>query len=255
MIRLSVVIITYNEEKNLERCLQSVKYIADEIVVVDSFSTDRTEEIALHYGARFIRERFRGYGAQKNFANAQASHDWILSLDADEALSPELTSSIKAVKSRPQHTAYELSRLTNYCGSWIRHCGWYPDRKTRLFDRRKGAWKSEDIHEYWSPVTPEETGKLHGDLYHYSYYTLSDHLRQIERFSEILARAAVAKGKNASVWTVHFAPKWKFITAYIIRLGFLDGYAGYLVCRMSAFATFMKYSKIRQYAKWRGEGR
>lgn len=256
MIQLSVVVITLNEEKNLDRCLRSVKYIADEILVVDSFSNDNTTTIAARYGAKIIQEPFRGYGAQKNFATAQASHDWILSLDADEALSPELELGIKSVLRDPQHQAYELPRLTNYCGHWIRHCGWYPDRKTRLYNRTKGTWKSEDIHEYWAADAPEITpGQLKGDLYHYSYYTLSDHIRQIEKFSEILSRTAVAKGKKASVFQVVLAPVWKFLTAFFIRAGFLDGYAGFLVCRMSAFATFVKYSKIRQYNQMKQEGK
>lgn len=248
MVPLSVVIITLNEEKNLERCLRSVKYIADEIVVLDSFSTDRTREIAESYGARFIQEKFRGYGGQKNYATELASHDWVLSLDADEALSPELESGIKTVLRNPEFDAYSLPRLTNYCGHWIRHCGWYPDRKIRLYNRTKGAWRSETIHEFWASHMPSPVGMLKGDLWHYSYYTLSDHLMQIEKFTEIMAREAVAKGKKAPLSKVLLAPVWKFFSAYFLQLGMLDGYAGFLVCRLSAFATFMKYSKIRQYA-------
>ncbi|MBS1689005.1 MAG: glycosyltransferase family 2 protein, partial [Bacteroidetes bacterium] len=138
MVKISVVIITLNEEKNLSRCLTSVAGIADEVVVVDSFSTDNTAAIAEKYGARVVNQAFLGYGAQKNFANDQAANDWILSLDADEALSPELQQSILSVKAKPEYDAYSLSRLTNYCGKWVKHCGWYPDKKLRLFDKTKG---------------------------------------------------------------------------------------------------------------------
>jgi glycosyltransferase involved in cell wall biosynthesis len=255
MIRLSVVIITLNEEKNLDRCLQTIKYISDEIVVVDSGSTDKTVQIAQRYGARVITQPFLGYVDQKNFATAQASNDWVLSIDADECLSPELESSIKKVKRDPEHQAYKLSRLTNYCGKWIHHSGWYPDKKIRLYNRTKGSWQGDRIHEYWElTYQAGDVGRLRGDLLHYSYHTLSDHLRQIEKFSEILARRDVDKGKSSSILKVMIAPRWKFFTDFIIRLGFLDGYSGFLVCRMSSFATFMKYSKIRQYSRFKRQG-
>src|SRR5580700_10455407 len=146
MIRISTVIITFNEERNLARCLDSVKNIADEIIVVDSYSTDNTAAIAAAYNARFIQNEFAGYSQQKNFATQQASYDWILSLDADETLSAELINSIMEVKSAPQFSAYQIPRLTNYCGKWIRHCGWYPDKQTRLYDRTKGCWEEKKVH-------------------------------------------------------------------------------------------------------------
>lgn len=249
MLRLSVVIITLNEEKNLSRCLDSVKDICDEIVIIDSGSEDRTQEIAESYGARVVVQPFLGYVEQKNFATQQAVNDWVLNLDADEVLSETLRQDIRSVIVNPQHDAYSLSRLTNYCGSWIRHCGWYPDRKIRLYNRTRGTWLGEQIHEYWSLTGPGTTGHLKGDLLHYSYHTISDHLKQIEKFSEILSRRAVSAGKTASIFKVWFSPKWKFFTDYFIKLGIVDGYAGYLVCRLSAFATFVKYSKIRQYSQ------
>jgi glycosyltransferase involved in cell wall biosynthesis len=256
MIRLSVVVITLNEEKNLERCLQTVNYIADEILVVDSGSADQTLAIAEKYKARVIHQPFLGYVEQKNFATEQAINDWIFSIDADEAISPELEASIKAIKNKQEFPAYRLSRLTNYCGSWIRHCGWYPDKKVRLYDRTKGSWRGDRIHERWELNDYHgKIGDLRGDLRHYSYYTISDHLKQIEKFSEILAQSAVERGRQSSLFDVWARPKWKFITDYIIRLGFLDGYAGYLVCKYSAFATFVKYSKIRQYNKLKKQAR
>lgn len=256
MVKISVVIITLNEEKNLSRCLTSVAGIADEVVVVDSSSTDNTVAIAQKYGARVVNQAFLGYGAQKNFANEQATNDWILSLDADEALSPELQQSILSVKAKPEYDAYSLSRLTNYCGKWIKHCGWYPDKKLRLFNKTKGKWQGEKIHEYWEPTeTEKRIGELHGDLLHYSFYTISDHIRQIEKFTEISARTAVEQGKGCSIWKIVLVPKWNFFLDYIIRLGILDGFAGYVICKLSAHAAFIKYTKIRQYALLSRQGR
>lgn len=253
MMKLSAVIITLNEEKNLPRCLQAVKNVADEIVVVDSSSQDRTVAIAKEYGARVIDQPFMGYGRQKNFAVDQAGNDWILSLDADEVLTPELEASILKVKEQQACNAYELARLTNYCGKWVRHCGWYPDKKIRLFNRKAGAWQGDMIHERWEPTNKSEPiGELNGDLLHYSYYTIADHIKQIEKFTELSAREAVEKGKDASLMKILFSPKWKFFTDFIIKLGFLDGYTGFLVCKYSAYANFVKYTKIRQYARQKG---
>jgi glycosyltransferase involved in cell wall biosynthesis len=256
MIKLSVVIITLNEERNLERCLRSVQDVADEIVIVDSLSTDRTIEIAKTFGSKIISKAFDGYVKQRRFADAQATHDWVLAIDADEALSPELAASIRQVKAAPKFNAYKLSRLNNYCGKWIKHGGWYPDKKTRLFDRSKGNWQGEMVHEYWElQDSTQPVGNLHGDLLHYSFYTISEHIRQIEKFTEMSARAAVAQGRDCSKIKILLGPAWAFFTMYILKLGFLDGYYGMLFCRLSASATLIKYSKIRQYAAAkRGEG-
>ena len=157
MAGISAVIITLNEEKNIGRCLQSLKGVVDEIIVVDSGSTDKTQEIVNTYGAKFIVEPFKGYVAQKNFADAQASNDWVLSIDADEAITPELEMSIKHAKKNNELFAYQVSRLTNYCGKWIKHSGWYPDKKTRLYNKRKGKWVGEQIHESWQLHNPKES--------------------------------------------------------------------------------------------------
>jgi glycosyltransferase involved in cell wall biosynthesis len=255
MINLSVVVITLNEEKNLARCLAAAKVIADDILVVDSGSTDATVAIAESFGARVLVEPFKGYVTQKNFADAHALHDWVLSIDADEVLSPELISSIQQIKNEPQQVAYELKRLTNYCGHWIKHCGWYPDKKVRLYQRSKGAWIGDQIHESWElTTTPKNYGKLQGDLLHYSYHSFSDHLKQIEKFTEIMSRRDVANGKKVSIFKTIFAAKWKFIQSYFLKLGFLDGYAGFQVCLLSSFATYMKYSKIHQYHQFKKKG-
>jgi glycosyltransferase involved in cell wall biosynthesis len=256
MTPISVVVITFNEEKNIERCLQSVKKVADEIVVVDSYSTDKTVEIAQRLGAKIVLQKFLGYVAQKNFATTQATHHWVLSLDADEALSPELEQSILQAKQNLHHNAYRMPRLTNYCGTWIKHCGWYPDKKLRLYDRNKAAWHGDNPHDRLElNDANDKAGELKGDLLHFSYYSTSDHIKQIEHFTEVMARLAVEKGKDASILRILIAPKWKFITSFIIRLGFMDGYMGYQVCRLSSFATLVKYCKIRQYARYKREGK
>ncbi len=248
-MKISVVIVTLNEERNLARCLESVAPVADEIVVVDSLSSDKTTDIAASFGATVILQPFLGYTKQKNFANQHASHDWVLSLDADEALSPGLVREIQFIKNNPKHNAYSLPRLTNYCGRWIKHCGWYPDRKTRLFDKTKGAWVGEVIHEQWQANDGATTGVLNCDLLHYSYYTISDHIKQIEKFTEISAIEAVRMGKRCSLAKLYFGPKWNFFKDYFLRLGILDGIEGYYICKFSAFASEVKYSKIRQYSR------
>ena len=248
-MNLSVVIITYNEEKNIERCILSVRDIADEILVVDSFSTDRTEEICLKHGVRFVKHAFEGYIEQKNWAKDQAAYDFILSLDADEALSNELRASILSVKQNPTFDGYDFNRLTNYCGQWIRHCGWYPDRKLRLWDRRKGSWKGENPHDEFFLVEGSKKQHLTGDLLHFSFYTVEQHISTINKFSSIKARVMYEKGRKPNWIAMMVSPAFKFFRDYIIKLGFMDGYFGYLICRNSAYSNFLKYAKLRALYK------
>ena len=246
-MKITAVIITHNEEKNIVRCLESLQGIADEVVVVDSGSTDKTEELCSKYDVRFEKHPWEGYSGQKNFANGLATNYWILSIDADEALSDELRNSIISLKQSEisDTDVFSVNRLTNYCGHWIHHCGWYPDRKIRLFNRNAKHWTGE-IHEILAD-TGSATAEhhLHGDLLHYSYYGVEDHIRQADKFSTLTAQEAFRKGRKASVAVIWFKPKWKFFKDFVIKGGFLDGYAGYQVCKISAFATFMKYSKLR----------
>ena len=248
-MQLSVVIITLNEERNLARCLASVKAVADEVVVVDSFSTDGTEHIARGHGARFVQHAFEGHIEQKNWAAAQASHPWVLSLDADEALSEELVRSIMAVKQSEGADGYSMNRLTNYCGSWIRHGGWYPDTKLRLWDRGKGRWTGVNPHDRYEMQPGARIAHLKGDLLHYSYYSLSDHLKQVDYFTTISAREYKQRGTQAGLLKLLLSPLAKFIGDYILRLGFLDGWHGFTIARISAQATFLKYAKLREL--WR----
>lgn len=249
MLKLSVVIITRNEEKNIGRCLDSVKGVADDVIVVDSFSTDKTEEICKSKGVRFVQHVFEGHIEQKNYAVTLTEYPNVLSLDADEALDDKLKNSIIEVKENWQYDGYEMNRLTNYCGTWIKHCGWYPDRKLRLFDKTKGKWGGINPHDKYEMQAGSTIGRLKGDILHYSYYTIEDHYKQIEYFTTINAKASFDKGKHAPVWKLYSAPVVKFIKDYFIRRGFLDGQAGRQICRLSAWATYVKYKKLRALYK------
>jgi glycosyltransferase involved in cell wall biosynthesis len=243
MPELSVVIITFNEEKNIGRCLASIQGIADDIVVLDSFSTDATESICKRSGVNFIQRKWEGYSATKNFANQQAKYNWILSLDADEALSEALQRSILEIKKQDAQKAFKFNRLTNYCGHWVKHCGWYPDTKVRIFDRRTTQWEGS-IHEKLV-VKGAEPQQLKGDCLHYSYYTIEEHYRQSDKFSTLSAESLYATGKNASVLKLVFSPVVKFISCFVFKLGFLDGTAGYTICKIMASSTYRKYAKLR----------
>jgi glycosyltransferase involved in cell wall biosynthesis len=252
---ISVVIITYNEERNLPRCLDSVKGIADEIVVVDSFSTDKTEDIAREYGGKFIRHAFQGHIEQKNFAITQAKYPHILSLDADEALTAGLQRSILQVKDQWQHDGYYFNRLTNYCGQWIKHGGWYPDRKLRLFDSRKGRWGGVNPHDRYELEEGASREYLTGDLLHYCFYTIQEHIDQTNKFSEEAAIALFEKGRRSNTLKILVKSAAKFLRNYFFKLGFLDGYYGYVICRISAFATFLRYAKLKAMHQGDGGGR
>ncbi|TAH40325.1 MAG: glycosyltransferase family 2 protein [Bacteroidetes bacterium] len=248
-IKLSITIITFNEERNIARCLDSVKDIADEIVVVDSFSSDRTEEICKRYNVRFIRNAFVGHIEQKNFALDQVSFKHVLSLDADEALSPELLRSIEVLKENWNDEAYSISRLTNYCGKWVRHGSWYPDRKVRLFIKGKGKWAGENPHDAYIPDENSIIRKLKGDLLHYSYYSTEGHIAQVNKFTSVGAQSAFKAGQKANSFMLLYKPFYKFIRDYFFKLGFMDGYAGFVIARISAHATFLKYVKLIELQK------
>ncbi|MBE0638554.1 MAG: glycosyltransferase family 2 protein [Bacteroidales bacterium] len=245
MPKLSAVIITFNEERNIGRCLESVSDIADEIVVVDSLSTDNTKQICESFGVQFFQVAWKGYSGQKNYANALASNNWILSIDADEAISEELKESILGWKKLPDPQFSSFNRLTNYCGQWIRHCGWYPDTKLRIFDKTKAVWKGE-VHEDLIYDKSIQVSHLTGNLLHYSYYSVEEHIAQTNKFSTIGARQLVESGKKVSFLKVLINPLVKFIRKYVFNLGFLDGYNGYVICRISALQTFLKYFKAWQ---------
>ncbi|RZK24459.1 MAG: glycosyltransferase family 2 protein [Hymenobacter sp.] len=245
-ILLSVVIITFNEEENIARCLQALGDLADEVLVVDSFSTDRTVEICQQHGARVVQNAFAGYVEQKNFATAQALFDYVLQLDADEVLTDELRQSIKAAKQNWQHAAYSLARLTNYCGTWVRHGGWYPDRKLRLYDRRLGSWRGLLLHEHYEVQPGHSTSQLTGDALHYSYHSIAQHVSQLNKFTSITAQELALKGKTrVTLFHLVGKPLWKFVHGYVFRRGFLDGFAGLSIAAISAAGVFLKFAKLK----------
>ncbi len=242
MIQLSAIIITYNEEKNIGRCLDSLVGVVDEVVVVDSFSTDQTAAICRqHAGLRFLQNPFTGHIEQKNYALQQAAFPYVLALDADEALSIELKKSILQVKANWQQDGYTMNRLTNYCGQWIYHSGWYPDQKLRLWRVENGRWGGTNPHDKVEMSASSRTAHLVGDLLHYSYYTVEEHFERAEKYAVIAAQAMYQQGKRASWLNVFFSPVLKFLRNYVLKGGFRDGKLGYTICRLSALETYWKY--------------
>ncbi len=246
-MKISVVIITKNEERNILRCLNSVQDVADEIVVVDSGSTDDTAAICEQFGVKFVHQDWLGYSEQKNFANSLATNDWILSIDADEELSDELKQSIFKYKNQhmPHDIVFSMNRLTNYCGHWIRHCGWYPDRKIRIWNRTVGQWQGE-IHETLEFSTKVKEKVLKGDLLHYSFETAQDYENQQFKFAKMRGQHYFMKGKKHASFYMVVSPIFSFIQHYFFQLGFLDGADGWHICLTTAKATRMKYKTLKE---------
>jgi glycosyltransferase involved in cell wall biosynthesis len=243
---ITAVIITKNEEKNIERCIDSLHEIADEIIVVDSFSDDRTVDICEKKGVRVFKKQWMGYSESKNYGISLASNRYILSLDADEALSDELRDSLLKLKNRGiNFGAYRMNRLTNYCGKWIHHCGWYPDKKLRLWNKDLGRWEGS-IHEEVKLTKDVEIGILEGDILHYSYYTINEHLQRISTYTDLLAEEFTARHRSVSYVKIMCSPPLKFIKCYFFQEGFKDGFYGLVICILSSVATFLKYVKSRQ---------
>ena len=245
VVKISGVIITYNEEKNIARCLQSLVGICDEILVVDSFSSDNTKSICLEHGAKFIQNPWKGFLDQKNFAQDSASFDYVLQLDADEELSKELKKSIQLVKNNWAHDGYIFNRFTNYCGKWIRHSGWYPDAKLRLYDRRKGKWLGLDPHPSVFMDSESRTRHIEGDLLHYSYTSYEDHINRSAKYAKQAAIAMHTLGKKPSNFKLIFSPAFRFFNSYILRGGFKDGFEGLIICKTASYYTFLKYMYLK----------
>jgi glycosyltransferase involved in cell wall biosynthesis len=242
-MKLSAVIITFNEEDRLADALASLRRVADEVIVVDSFSTDRTAEIARRFQAVFHQNRFEDYGRQKNVAMQKASHDWILNLDADERVSPELEKAIMELKEngpQPGTAAFAINRKTFYLGRWIRHSGWYPDRKVRLFRKGGAVWQGR-IHE--KLVVNGGVAPLAGDILHYTYRDIGDHIRRLDRYSDFQARDIIRQKKNLLYPRLLLLPPLTFFRHYVWRLGFLDGFPGLVIAAVSSWGTAMKYFK------------
>lgn len=240
---LAVCVITLNEEDRIGDCLESVRF-AGEVLVVDSGSTDRTVELARERGARVIVRDWPGYAAQKNFAMEQVRADWVLSIDADERVSPELAAEIRAWVAAPPEgvCGCSMPRRTWYLGRWIRHGGWYPDRKLRLVRRGCGRWEGGHVHERL--VAEGSTRELRGDLLHYTYRDMADHLRSMDRFTSEAARGMAARGRRGAVLGMLGAPPLKFLKMYLLRAGFLDGLPGFVVAVLGSYYVFLKYAKL-----------
>jgi glycosyltransferase involved in cell wall biosynthesis len=242
-MKITATIITLNEERKIARAIESLR-CCDEILILDSGSTDRTVELAANLGARVIEAGWRGYAGQKNWAAEQATHDWILSLDADEALSEALEAEIwNLKKTGPQYDAYTMPRQAQYLGRWILHSGWYPDRKVRLYDRLKARWVGDFVHESVQPKG--RVGHLQANILHFTCDSLSEHLRTLDRYTTLSAEELVSRKVQVTIWRLIFDPPWTFVKAYVFQRGFLDGFEGLIICYMAAFYTFLKYSKAR----------
>ncbi len=248
-MKLTGVIITFNEERNIDRCLRSLKSVCDEIIVLDSFSTDRTAEICQSHHVTFYQHAFDGHIQQKNRVLQMVETEWALSLDADEALTDELAAAILQVKNDPKGEAYSFNRLTNYCGHWVKHCGWYPDTKTRLVKKERAHWTGVNPHDRLERMDQGKAELLNGDLLHYSYYTKEDHFKQIEYFGNIAAKELFDQGKNISWGLLYVKVVNQFIKSFWIKLGILDGRTGLLISMRSAYATYVKYCKLRTLNK------
>lgn len=238
---ISLVIITLNEEAHLERCIRSAPFV-DDIVVVDSFSTDRTVEIAEKCGARVFQEKWRGYGPQKAFATSQAKNDWILSLDADEALSPELAAEIlERFSDLKPEAGYLFPRRSFHLGRWISHGGWYPDYQLKLFNKAKSSWNSAGLHE---KVEVGSALKMRRDLLHWVFDNLSDQVLTNDRYSTLGAQELATSGKKFSYLKLIFKPFGKFVETYFFKRGFLDGLPGFIISIGAAYSLFLKFAKL-----------
>jgi glycosyltransferase involved in cell wall biosynthesis len=242
-VKISATIITYNEERNISRAIESLR-CCDEIIVVDSGSSDRTMEIAAKLGACVFEASWMGYAAQKNYASERASNDWILSIDADESLSEALEAEIWQIKKNgPRYDAYTMPRLAQYLGRWILHSGWHPDRKIRLFDRRKARWEGDYVHE--SVKVTGAVGHLQSNLLHFTCSSLTEHLRTMDRYTTLAAEQLVAQRRTVGLRLLVADPLWTFFNTYFLKQGFRDGVEGLCIAYMAAFYNFAKYAKAR----------
>jgi (heptosyl)LPS beta-1,4-glucosyltransferase len=245
-MRISATIITLNEEINIGRCIDSLEGVVDEIIVMDSNSTDKTKEICLQKGVRFVSQDWLGYAAQKNRLNSLAQYEMILSIDADEALTESLKESILALKKKQFIGVYSINRITNYCGKWIKHSGWYPDVKVRLFPKETSHWEGDIVHEelIFDPIhTPY---LLRGDLAHYSYVSHKQHRARADHYSRLTAKKYVEKNKKVFLFQPAISAVFRFFKMFVLKLGFLDGVSGFHIASISAASNFYKYQVVKK---------
>ncbi len=246
MHTLSVVIITYNEEKYIGKCLDSLKQVADEIIIVDSFSTDDTLAICSHYEVKLYQNKFSDFSSQRNLAMSMASMSHILFIDADEVLSEELIGEIRKLKEEGfKNQVYTLDRITNFCGKWIKHGMWYPDKIQRLVQRGIAKWTG-DVHENLTFDTSPTKGFVKGHLLHYSYDSVGQLVEKLEKYTTIQSKQMFHQKKKATWIKIFINPVWAFISGYFIKLGFLDGWQGIIIQYSIAYQTKRKYSKLKK---------
>jgi (heptosyl)LPS beta-1,4-glucosyltransferase len=243
MSKFSIVIITLNEEANIGRCLSSVIGLTDDIIIVDSGSTDKTAEICKLYSTRFEYRSFDDYSSQKNYGNDLAKYDYVLSIDADELLSDELKKSILEVNLDANNRAFKVNRLNHHCGKPIRFGGWYPDTKIRLWNRKYGKWVGK-IHEYIEYVEKPVYMKLSGDLLHYTYTSREQHIKQAEKFSKLNAERDFAKKRKSNLFILYFTAFFRFFSVYLLKFGFLEGSTGFFIAKITARATFLRNKQL-----------
>ena len=243
-LKLSATIITYNEEKNIARCLDSIINVVEDIVVVDSYSTDGTEKICSDYGVRFVKNEFAGYREQKNFALTLTKHNYVLSLDADEALDQEAQHKIVKLMDNPQYDGYYLKRFNNYCGQWIRFTDWGRDKKLRLFNKNKAKWGGINPHDKVVQDTGTTSTLLSGKILHWGYSNYQEHNKKIRSFSTIAAREYFLNNRSVSYISIALKPLWRFFRSYVLRLGFLEGKKGFFLCYYCAKNVYLKYLKL-----------
>lgn len=242
MPKLSVTVITQDESAHIDAALDSAAW-ADEVIVVDSGSTDDTTARAARHGARVLRRDWTGYGDQKNFAAAQASNDWILVLDADERVTPDLAREIRELlASDPPDAAYRMARVTNYLGKWIRTTDWYPNYLLRLYDRRRARWSNRPVHE--SLEIDGTVGKLRHELLHYPYRDVSDHLRRIDKYTSLAAQHMLTQGRRGGIGAIVVYPPAAFLRNYVARGGFRQGSAGLIISALNSYYVMLKFVKL-----------
>ncbi len=244
MEKVSVTIITKNEASNIRQCLEGVRW-ADEIVVVDNGSMDDTREICQAFGARVFSEEWKGFARQKNSAIDKARNEWVLSLDADERIPPELRREIETIlKGTPSCDGYRIARQNFFLGRWIRRCGWYPDHNLRLFRKSKGRFLERAVHE--KVIVEGRVGYLKSPMEHHTYRSLSDFMERLERYSSLAAQEMQKEGRAFRLWDILLRPPGTFLQMYFLRAGFLEGYYGFLLSVLYSFYTLLKYSKLKE---------
>lgn len=248
MAEISAVIITLNEERNIKRCVESLQSVVEEVIVLDSGSNDRTKSICEELGVKFQEMSWKGYAAQKNYANSLASKEYVLSIDADEVLSSELKEAILEVKAGLSGI-YGFHRLTNYCGHWVKHSGWYPDTKWRLFPKDSAKWTGDFVHEELEFVGSPKRTLLKGDLHHYSYSNTGEHRLRADKYSALTAKKMFERGKSASPIKPLLSAAGRWLKMYILQRGFLDGWAGKKIAAVSAASNVFKYRELRRLNK------